>query len=685
MPIVIKNPIHIIKLVYTYLTMNILAFEDIKLNYLTLGFPNEVEQAYREEYYKKSLKHVRIAIVLAGIFFGIFGLLDSFLIPDAKTQMWFIRYVIYCPLVFGIFLFSYSKYFRPYMQICIALAVLLAGLSIIVMILIAPFPGNYSYYAGLILVFIFGYTFFKLEFVWATSVGWLIVIFYEIAAIGFTNTPIHILVNNNFFFLTGNLFGMFANYSINYYSRRNFIQTRIIEAEKKKVYEANQELGDKVEERTAQLLMMNKELKQENFERKQAEENLRENEEKYKNILVNMEEGYYEVDLSGNLIFFNDSFIKITGYSREELKETHYRRFTDSKDVNRVFRAFNNVYITRKPSKEFEWKIITGGGEQRNLEASVSLMKNAVGLPIGFRGIVRDVTNRKINEEKITRLNEKLEQRVSERTAQLEAAMEREKRLAYEARSANKAKSEFLANMSHEIRTPLNGIIGMAELSLETAMDKNQEELLKRLGNEAGSLLGIINDLLDFSKIEAGKLELEETPFDFKALVDDVVTNIAISARHKGLCFETFIAPDIPNYLVGDQCRLRQILINLTDNAVKFTHAGKVSVQIEKREDWGDKVEIYFSIKDTGIGIHEDKLSTIFQEFAQADGSTTRRFGGTGLGTTISKQLVELMEGEIGAESTHGKGSNFWFTAIFKKQPEKKSFPKRWNELSVLL
>jgi PAS domain S-box-containing protein len=476
---------------------------------------------------------------------------------------------------------------------------------------------------------------------------------------------------------------MFACYSIDLYSRRDFLQTRIIEAEKEKVHQANRELEDRVEKRTGMLLKANINLKQEIIDRKRAEDDLRENEEKYRTILENMEEGYYEVDISGNFRFFNDSLLKITGYSHNELLGTNYRQFTDPSDVKTVFRAYNKVYISQKPSKEFEWTIINTGGDKRYLEASVSLMKNFEGLPVGFRGIARDVSERKRADVKIHKLNEELEQRVAERTAQLETAksklettIKRTNKLACEADSANKAKSEFLANMSHEIRTPLNGIIGMAELAIETAVDKNQRELFTTLGTETTALLTVINDILDFSKIEAGMLKLEETPFDLNAIIDDVASSMGLRAMQKNLEFKASVSPNVPTLLIGDQWRLKQILTNLTDNALKFTNKGEVSIKVENQENLGAKVKILFTIKDTGIGISKDKLSSIFKGFTQADGSTTRKYGGTGLGTTISKQLVELLGGNIGAESHEGKGSQFWFTATFLKQPNKKTFGK---------
>ncbi|MBW2001840.1 MAG: hypothetical protein JRI30_04920, partial [Deltaproteobacteria bacterium] len=201
--------------------------DEFKVNLITLSFPRELEEAFLEDYFQKSLRHVRIALLLAIFFYGIFGVLDAWIAPDVKEKLWFIRYVVFVPFTFAVFLFSFSSHFKNFMQLCLTSVILVAGFGIIEMILIAPYPGNYSYYTGLILVFIFGYTFFKLRFIYATIAGWMIVVAYECAAIWLNQTPIPVLLNNNFFFLTGNIIGMFACYSIEFYSRKDFVQARL--------------------------------------------------------------------------------------------------------------------------------------------------------------------------------------------------------------------------------------------------------------------------------------------------------------------------------------------------------------------------------------------------------------------------------------------------------------------------
>jgi PAS domain S-box-containing protein len=374
--------------------------------------------------------------------------------------------------------------------------------------------------------------------------------------------------------------------------------------------------------------------------RRIAEARLRQSEERYRNVLAQLEDGYFEVTVDGTYEYVNDAFCRIVGLRAEQLIGHSYREFFDEPTQRFLYTAYRRVYQTGEPLKTFEYSLLANDGTRRHVEDSVTLRRDAAGAPIGFRGVRRDITARKEAEQELGKARDAAE-------------------------AANRAKSEFLANMSHEIRTPMNGIIGMTELALQTELTAYQIDCLTTVKTSAAALMTIINDILDFSKIESRRLELEAAPFSLADTIAETVRPLAVQAHKKGLELITDLPVDIPATLIGDAVRLRQVLTNLVGNAVKFTERGHVMLAVSQESHEGGRVALRFAVSDTGIGIPPEKHATIFEAFSQADGSTTRRFGGTGLGLAISSTLVTLMGGEIALHSEPDRGSTFSFTIVF--------------------
>ncbi len=376
-------------------------------------------------------------------------------------------------------------------------------------------------------------------------------------------------------------------------------------------------------------------------EQKQAALALREREALYSSLVENLPLNVIRKDIAGRFEFVNQAFCKLLGWPMDEIVGKTDHDLFPAALADKYRHDDKCIIETRQPFETIE-EHKTLDGRTLAVQVLKTPLYDAHGNVVGTQGIFWDVTDRKHAEE----------------------AMQKAK-LAAEA--SNRAKSEFLANMSHEIRTPLNGILGMSELVLDTSLTAEQREYLTMLLESGESLLTVINDILDFSKIEAGKLDLETAAFDLRESLGDAVKSLAIRAHIKGLELACQIDVDAPHGVVGDSARLRQIIVNLVGNAVKFTDQGEVVLRVRPGRVEDRRREVVFMVSDTGVGIPKDKRDSIFEAFEQADASTTRRFGGTGLGLAITRNIVELMDGRIWVQSELGGGSQFHFTAWFEQ------------------
>jgi PAS domain S-box-containing protein len=374
----------------------------------------------------------------------------------------------------------------------------------------------------------------------------------------------------------------------------------------------------------------------------EAVREMAESEERFALAVRGTNDGIWDWDIRTGKVFFSPPWKSMIGYEDDELENvfTTFETHLHPEDHDRVMATLNDYLAGRIPRYSVEFRFRHKDGSWRWILARGRALRDENGTPYRMAGSHTDVTERKHDEEEL---------RQARRAAE----------------SANSAKSAFLANMSHEIRTPMNGVIGMSELLLGTDLSETQREYLEMLKLSADSLLELLNDILDFSKIEAGRMELDAHEFDLNEVVTEISQAMGIRAFQKRLVFLHHISPEVPLRLIGDDGRLRQILVNLIGNAIKFTHKGGVTIEVSLESETADMVTLHFKINDTGIGIAADMRESIFEAFTQAEQSTSRRYGGTGLGLAICHDLVALMHGRIWVESQPGTGSTFHFTAAF--------------------
>jgi PAS domain S-box-containing protein len=380
-------------------------------------------------------------------------------------------------------------------------------------------------------------------------------------------------------------------------------------------------------------------LYQDITERLNVQNALRESEELFRTVSATAPIGIFCTDPQGKILYTNNRWTEMTGRSAEQTVSKGWAEAVHPEDRSAVEKFWQSGFALQMELRD-QCRFLTPEGNVNWVQWQTRALIGADGRLEGYVGVVEDITQRRAAEQRLMEAKEAAE-------------------------AASRAKSEFLANMSHEIRTPMNGILGMTDLTLGSDLTPEQREYLSMVHSSAESLLSIINDILDFSKIEAGHLDLESITFSLTDCIESSLEPLAVRAQQKGLEVTWALHGDIPVALVGDPTRLRQVLINLAGNAIKFTKEGNVSVQAERIPSADEFILIRFSVSDTGIGIAREKQRQIFDAFSQADTSTTREFGGTGLGLSISARLIQLLNGEIQLESEPGKGSVFSFTVPF--------------------
>jgi signal transduction histidine kinase len=601
--------------------------EHMNYNKFTLSFPKEKEILYRKNYFKDSLLHLRIALLLLATIYGLFGFLDFQIFPDYANIFLKIRFLVVIPFISVVLLFSFTKIFQKYWQALLIISFIVGGTGISAMTMFEP--ENYSYYAGLMLVFSAGYFFIKLRFFYATIAGWITLIIFNILAIFIIQAPLIVIISNNFFFISANVIGMVASYNIEFQKRNNFHLNQKLDDEKLLIEKLNKNLEKKVTERTQELTLA-----------KEITEAINSN---ITAIIEGTTNSIWAFDNDYNILYINHVF-----------QQEFYNSFNVllTQGSNLVKGLPKKLRPIWKPRYD---RVLNS--EQFSIEDIVDSPNGKIYIHIDFNPIIKNgkviggscfgsnITERKIIEEELLNAKENAEK-------------------------SDKLKSAFLANMSHEIRTPMNGILGFSSLLQEPHLSgEKQQKYLEIIEKSGNRMLNIINDIIDISKIESGLMQVSIKKVNINEQLEYIYSFFKHEAKNKGLQLTLLkTLPDEDVIIKSDPDKLSAILSNLVKNAIKYTSKGSIEFGYRKKEN-----NIEFFVKDTGIGIPNDKQSVIFERFIQADIADKMARQGAGLGLSISKAFIKMLNGEIWVESDENKGSTFYFTLPYSKNISKKT------------
>jgi PAS domain S-box-containing protein len=409
--------------------------------------------------------------------------------------------------------------------------------------------------------------------------------------------------------------------------------------------------------------------------RHQAEQELLKSETMFRSIWEASRQPMCLTDKSGAVVKVNKAFFTMVGSTADSVAGLDIAALFSADHQEAIRRYYAGHFGAHGTEPYLDHELRFANGHSGAFDISFTMV-DLPGQPSQMLSIYRDVTERKRVADELARAKEAAEianRDLMEANQYLEETGRLAREMAQRAEALSAAKSEFLANMTHEIRTPLNGILGMTDLALQTDLKSDQQEYIDLVRTSAEALLFLVNDVLDYSKYEAGKLALNHMDLSLRALVANVLKPLALRASLNNLRFEYLVSDDVPDHLIGDPHRLGQILMNLVSNSIKFTHAGKIAVNVRRESTQESRVVLLFSVRDTGIGIPPEKHQVIFDPFTQADGSTTRKYGGTGLGLSIAAGLVKMMDGRIWVESQPGEGAMFYFTVTMNLTGEKQA------------